>query len=169
MERAASSELLGTLKARIVLGAYAEPAGPSEVARLLEMPANTVHYWTRRLVEEGLLEQVEQEGRVRKYRSRISEDPCEPEACAPFIRNVMKALDRVVMAAAERHDLADEPTPSLLPEIGVHEIRLRPGDVGRIVEAFKAAIPTSDEQASGSSDAYTVSFIVAPGRFSDHL
>lgn len=112
---------------------------------------------------------MEQQGRVRKYRSRLSEDPCEPEACAPFIRNVMQALDRVVIAAAERHDLADEPTPSLLPEIGVHEIRLNAADVGRIVEAFKAAIPAREEQAPESGDPYTVSFIVAPGRFSDHL
>lgn len=127
MTKSASSELLGTLKARLVHAVYAEAAAPSEVARKLEMPANTVHYWTRRLLEAGLLEQVGQEGRVRTYQARVPANQCEPEACAPFVRNAMRALDKTVMAAAERYDLAPEK----------------------------------------HSDAYTVSFIVTPGRVSE--
>ena len=58
MNRGAESNLLATLKARLVLAAYVEPATPSEVARTLELPANMVHYWTRRLVDEELLEAI---------------------------------------------------------------------------------------------------------------
>jgi len=81
----------------------------------------------------------------------------------------MQALVEVVMAAVERHDLASVPEPGLLPEIEVHELRLRPADLRRMVEAFKAAVPGGEEQVSGSGDTYTVSLIVAPGRLSDHL
>ena len=33
----------------------------------------------------------------------LGDDVCEPEACAPFVHNVMQALSKVVMSAAERH------------------------------------------------------------------
>src|SRR5690554_4698111 len=104
MTQAAAPKLLANLKARLVLAAYAEPASPSEVAHMLGMPANTVHYWTRRLSEENLLEVVGRAGRVTTYRSAVVNDACEPEACVPFVRNAMQALDKVVMSAAEKHD-----------------------------------------------------------------
>lgn len=177
MTQAAASELLATLKARLVLAAYAEPATPSEVARLLEMPAPTVHYWTRRLSEEDLLEVVGRAGRVITYRSAIASDACEPEACVPFVRNAMQALDKVVMAAAEKHDLAESRDAALLPQIGVHELELTPAQVASILEKFRAAVPSREqgtpdatrEPVNGGDQAYTVSFIVAPGRMSDHF
>ena len=142
MTKSASSELLGTLKARLVLAVYAEAATPSEVARKLEMPANTVHYWTRRLLEADLLEQVGQEGRVRTYQAREPADHCEPEACVPFVRNAMQALDKTVMAAAESHDLAPEENRDQRPTVAIHELKLRPEDVARIVAELTAAMPT---------------------------
>lgn len=169
MNRGVESNLLATLKARLVLAAYVEPATPSEVARTLELPANMVHYWTRRLVDEELLEVVEEQGRVRTYRAVLAEQPCEIESCAPFVRNIMQALGKVVMAAAEKHDLAERPDPSLLPEVGVHELTLSPSEVASVVEAFKSALPAAKEHASEGGEAYTVSFIVAPGRLSDHF
>ena len=167
MTKSPMSELLGTLKARLVLAVYAEPAAPSEVARKLEMPANTVHYWTRRLLEAGLLEQVGQEGRVRTYRALVPADYCEPQACVPLVRNAMQALDKVVMAAAERHDLAPEQNSDQRPAIGIHELRLKREDVARIVAELTAAMPDGEEQQPEGGDAYTVSFIVTPGRMSE--
>ena len=167
MTKPPSWELLGTLKARLVLAAYAEAATPSEVARKLEMPANTVHYWTRRLLEAGLLEQVGQAGRVRTYRARVPAGQCEPEACAPFVRNAMQALDKTVMAAAERHDIAPEENRDRRPTVAIHELRLTPEDVARIVAELTATMPAGEEQAPEGSDAYTVSFIVTPGRVSE--
>ncbi|MFA7459758.1 MAG: helix-turn-helix domain-containing protein [Trueperaceae bacterium] len=167
MTKSPSWELLGTLKARLVLAVYAEAATPSEVARKLEMPANTVHYWTRRLLEADLLEQVGQDGRVRTYQARVPADQCEPEACAPFVRNAMQALDKTVMAAAERHDLAPEKHSHKRPAIGIHELRLTPEDVARIVAELSATMPAGEKQAPEGSNAYTVSFIVTPGRVSE--
>ena len=177
MTQRPAPELLATLKARLVLAAYGEPANPSEVARLLEMPANTVHYWTKRLSEENLLEIVSQEGRVTTYRSLANDDACEPEACVPFVRNAMQALDKVVMAAAEKHDLAERRDPALLPQIGIHELELTPEQVATLLETLKAAMPSTEagtptpaqEANPGPAQAYTVSFILAPGRMSDHF
>ena len=167
MTKSASSELLGTLKARLVLAVYAEAATPSEVARKLEMPANTVHYWTKRLLEAELLEQVGQEGRVRTYQARVPADYCEPETCVPFVRNAMQALDKAVMAAAERHALAPEKSSDQRPAIGIHELHLKPEDVARIVAELTTAMPTGEEQPPEGGEAYTVSFIVTPGRISE--
>lgn len=113
--------------------------------------------------------QVRQEGRTRTYKSRLSENPCEPEACVPFTRNIMQALDKVVMDAAEKHDLAHPATPSQLPEIGVHELRLRPEEARHLVEALKAVLPEVHQQVSVAGDPYTVSFVVTPGKVSDYF
>ncbi|HEX7002650.1 MAG TPA: hypothetical protein VF168_00475 [Trueperaceae bacterium] len=85
------------------------------------------------------------------------------------MRNVLGVLNKVVLAAAERHELGDAGAGIRRPEIGVHEVKLRPADVGRIVEALKSTIPNSEDQTHEDGDTYTVSFIVAPGRVSDHL
>lgn len=169
MNNEPATEVLATLKARLILEGYKQPANPSEVARALEMPANSVHYWTRRLKEVDLLEEISQEGRTRTYKSRLGENPCEPEACVPFISNIMQALDKVVMDAAEKHDLAGPATPTQLPEIGVHELRLRPEEARFLVEALKSAMPEVNHQVPDAGDPYTVSFIVTPGKVSDYF
>lgn len=169
--KAQKPELLSRLKARLILAGYAQPARPSEVAKALEMPANAVHYWTRRLHEEGHLELLEERGRVRTYRSVAQDVPCELEACAPFVQGALNAISQVVMGAAQKHDLAasESDRQGLLPAIGIHELKLRPADVAKVVEAFQAALPETGAHEEGNGQAYTVSFIVAPGRVSDHF
>ena len=73
------------------------------------------------------------------------------------------------MVAAERYDLAPEKNSDQRPAIGIHELRLTPGDVARIVADLTAAMPSGAEQASEGDNAYTVSFIVTPGRMSEYF
>lgn len=155
----------------MVLSAYDEPARPSEVARLLGMPANTVHYWTQRLLKGGLLKQVAAHGRIRTYKSLVESNDCRPDACAPFIKTAIGAVSGVVIAAAERHDLDGNKDDTLLPDIGIHELRIRPSDVAAIVAAMKSALPdvANATEENGDGDAYTVAFIVTPGRVSDYF
>lgn len=169
MTKSPAADLLASPKARLLLAVYEEPATPSEIARKLQMPANTVHYWTRRLLAGGLLEQTGQEGRSKTYRSLPGADVCEPEACAPFVHNVMQALSKVVMSAAEHHDLSEEPSRDQRPEIGVHELRIRIEDLPRIKKALQAAMPTSDDHEPEAGEVYTVSFIVTPGSLSTYF
>lgn len=169
MTKSPGTDLLASPKARLLLAVYEQPATPSEVARKLQMPANTVHYWTRRLLAGGLLEQTGEEGRIKTYRSLLGEGACEPEACAPFVHNVMQALSKAVMIAAERHDLAEQPSLDQRPEIGVHELRIRLEDLARIKQALQAALPTSDDHEPEAGEVYTVSFIVTPGGMSTYF
>jgi|GEM_PF-6604780 len=99
-------DLLGTLKARLVLAVYDEPRTPSEAAHLLQLPANTVHYWTRKLEGGKLLEVVAQNGRSKTYRALVDASFAEPQSCLPFVRGLLSSLSSVVMKAAEQHDLA---------------------------------------------------------------
>jgi DNA-binding transcriptional ArsR family regulator len=52
-----------------VLQIFAEPHNPSQVAKGLKMPANSMHYRVKKLYEAGLLKVVEQKGRRRSYQS----------------------------------------------------------------------------------------------------
>lgn len=76
---------MGLTKAHLLRAAYEQPATHSDIGRKLQMPANMVHYWTRRFVAGGLFEQIDQKGRRKTYRSLLGEDACEPEAFAPFV------------------------------------------------------------------------------------
>lgn len=169
MTKSPATDLLASPKARLLLAVYEQSATPSEVAHRLQMPANTVHYWTRRLLAGGLLEQTGQEGRSKTYRSLFGDDVCVPEACAPFVHNVMQAISKVAMSAAERYDLSEEPSREQRPEIGVHELRLRPEDLPRIKKALQAALPTSEDHEPEAGEVYTVSFIVTPGGVSTYF
>lgn len=162
-------ELLASLKARFVLGAYGAPASPSEMARAVGMPANTVHYWTKKLAEAGLLEQISESGRVRTYKSTVPNDVCQLEDCAPFVQNAMDALHKVVMAAAKRYDLVGAEAGASLPQVGVHELNLRPAVAERLANVLKESLPEYDDHAGAEGEPYTVAFIVAPGRMSDHV
>jgi len=93
-------DLLGTLKARLVLAVYDEPRTPSEAAHLLQLPANTVHYWTRKL------EVVTQNGRSKTYRALVDPSFTGTQSCLPLVRGLLSSLSSVVMKAAEQHDLA---------------------------------------------------------------
>lgn len=165
-ESAKKTELLSNLKARILLTAYATPRGPSEVARLLELPANTVHYWTKRLLAADMLEVAEKRGRVRSYRSKQLTEACSPEACLPFTQNVMGALSKVVLGAAERRDVTGK-TP--LPEVGLHELRLTAAQVRSIVTTLKDAMPAPQAESAEDGEVYTVGFVVSPGSVSQYF
>lgn len=52
-----------------VLQIFTEPLNASQVAKRLNMPANTMHYRVKKLSEAGLLKVVEQRGRRRVYQS----------------------------------------------------------------------------------------------------
>lgn len=52
-----------------VLQIFTDPLNPSEVAKRLNMPANTLHYRVKKVSEAGLLKVVEQHGRRRIYQS----------------------------------------------------------------------------------------------------
>jgi DNA-binding transcriptional ArsR family regulator len=52
-----------------VLQIFTEPHNPSEVAKSLKMPANSMHYRVNKLYEAGLLKLVKQKGRRRFYQS----------------------------------------------------------------------------------------------------
>lgn len=82
-----SESLLSNLKARIILLAYSSPGSPSDVAKRLDLPANSVHYWTNRLLEGDLLELVDERGRIRTYRSRFDPEGLEPESSLPFAKS----------------------------------------------------------------------------------
>jgi DNA-binding transcriptional ArsR family regulator len=46
-----------------VLQIFSKPSNPSDVAKSLKMPANSMHYRVNKLYEAGLLKLVEQKGR----------------------------------------------------------------------------------------------------------
>jgi DNA-binding Lrp family transcriptional regulator len=52
-----------------ILQIFTEPRNPSQVAKNLKMPANSMHYRVKKLHEAGLLKIVEQKGRRRSYQS----------------------------------------------------------------------------------------------------
>lgn len=66
---AAQLELLRDFTNFPILQIFTEPHNPSQVAKGLKMPANTLHYRVKKLYEAGLLKLVEQKGRRRSYRS----------------------------------------------------------------------------------------------------
>jgi predicted HTH transcriptional regulator len=64
-------ELLSTIPLYQMLEHFAEPSTPSQVAKRLNRPANTVHYHVKRLVAAKLLRCAERNGRQCKYQ-RVS-------------------------------------------------------------------------------------------------
>jgi DNA-binding transcriptional regulator GbsR (MarR family) len=66
---AAQLELLRDFTNFPVLQIFMEPHNPSQVAKGLKMPANSMHYRVKKLYEAGLLKVVEQKGRRRSYQS----------------------------------------------------------------------------------------------------
>jgi DNA-binding transcriptional ArsR family regulator len=66
---AAQLELLRDFTNFPVLQIFSEPHNPSDVAKSLNMPANSMHYRVNKLYEAGLLKLVEQKGRRRTYQS----------------------------------------------------------------------------------------------------
>ncbi len=66
---AAQLELLRDFTNFPVLQIFSEPHNPSDVAKNLKMPANSMHYRINKLYEAGLLRLVEQKGRRRVYQS----------------------------------------------------------------------------------------------------
>lgn len=169
MDDSGRTELLANMRARLLLGAYASPRGPSEVARMLELPANTVHYWTKRLLEADLVEVAGVQGRVRSYRSKDPSPECVPGACLPFVQGVMGALSKVVLGAAQRYDLTPGAPQELLPDIGLHELRLTKVEVENVVAALQEALGTASDHANDEGEVFTVGFVVAPGSLSQHF
>jgi DNA-binding Lrp family transcriptional regulator len=62
-------ELLQDFTTFPILQIFTEPSNPSQVAKSLNMPANTMHYRVKKLHEAGLLKMVSQKGRRRSYQS----------------------------------------------------------------------------------------------------
>lgn len=62
-------KLLTDVQNFTILALFLEPRNPSDAARVLNMPANTLHYRINRLAEAGLLQVVSQKGRRRTYQT----------------------------------------------------------------------------------------------------
>ncbi len=64
--------LISDIKLYLILARFDEPQTPSEVAKRLRLPANTIHYHVKRLVTAKLLTCVVENGRQCKYQ-RVSD------------------------------------------------------------------------------------------------
>lgn len=164
----ARTEQLGTLKSRLVLTAYEEPATPSEVARALRMPANTVHYWTRKLEEGGLLEEVDRDGRSRRFRTTPAAAAAASSGSGvDFARKIMATLGQLVTDEVEARELRGE-DDSQLPGVEMLEVDdLASDSVGALFERFQGKIAAA--QAGADEEAYTIALVVTPGRVSERF
>ena len=163
-----SNGAIRNLKSRLVFAAYAEPATPSEVAQRLRLPANTVHYWTRKLEAEGLLEHVESKGRSRTYRANEEALAADPHSVLPFVRNLVGGLGKLVMGAAERWVLDGGEALDGAPHVEVHELRLRGSNVPALVASLKETLADRlDDVPEGEGEMFTLAFVAVPGRLSE--
>ncbi len=92
-----------------VLQIFTEPHNPSQVAKNLKMPANTVHYRVKKLYEAGLLKLVEQKGRRRSYQSvatnfRVRRDLMQTlDAAHGFTNDALTKVAKGYDTALEQH------------------------------------------------------------------
>jgi DNA-binding transcriptional ArsR family regulator len=92
-----------------VLQIFKEPSNPSEVAKRLNLPANSMHYRVNKLFDAGLLRLVEQKGRRRTYKSvatqfRVRRDVLQDVGHSHgFSKDVLNKIVAGYEAALEQH------------------------------------------------------------------
>jgi DNA-binding transcriptional ArsR family regulator len=102
-----------------VLQIFTEPSNPSEVAKNLKMPANSMHYRVNKLYEAGLLKLTEQKGRRRFYQSvavnfRVRRELLQSAADSSIVTvsalaKVMQGYDKALSEYADKHVGDDNP------------------------------------------------------------
>jgi DNA-binding transcriptional regulator GbsR (MarR family) len=106
---AAQLELLRDFTNFPVLQIFTEPSNPSDVAKSLKMPANTLHYRVKKLCEAGLLKVVAQQGRRRSYQSvatnfRVRRDLMQTlDATRGFTTDALTKVAKGYDTALEQH------------------------------------------------------------------
>ena len=97
-------ELVFNLPYYAALYLFKEPLTPSEVARRLRVPANVMHYRTKRLLEAGLLEVADDNGRSRTYKSVAATFSISPEVL-PAVTEALPAMLEGMLSKVHRNFL----------------------------------------------------------------
>ena len=83
---------------------FRDPLTPSEVARRLNVPANVMHYRAKRLLEAGLLEIADDNGRSRTYKSVASTFSIAPDVL-PAVTEALPAMLEGMLGKVHRNFL----------------------------------------------------------------
>ncbi len=173
-------KLLSSIKPRLMLSAFGEPGSPSDIAKRLGLPANVAHYWAGKLVDAGLLRQVEQRGRQRIYQAASDKIDAVPVDCGLFGANMSSALHAAFLAAAEHQDRIepcdDSPEASgklSMPQMRISELSMSRADyesvVGQLLEGVPSEPPEPTSGKNVGGETYTLAVMAFRGRISDHL
>lgn len=108
----AQLEQLSNIMTFVFLGAFQDAKTPSEAAKMLNLPANTVHYHVNRLADVGLLKVVNEQGRSKTYQTvamhfRIAKDE-HTRFCQKLTQDIsgqLKKLERRFIEATEKAHL----------------------------------------------------------------
>lgn len=110
----AQLEQLSNTMTFVFLGAFQDAKTPSEAAKILNLPANTVHYHVNRLADVSLLKVVNEQGRSKTYQTvaldfRIAKNE-HTQFCQKLTQNIsrqLKKLERRFIEAAEKANVSD--------------------------------------------------------------
>lgn len=185
-------ELVFNLPYYATLYLFKTPQTPSEAARRLQVPANVMHYRVKRLLEAGLLEVAEENGRSRTYRSvaerfSVSSDviPALTDVLPAMLDAVLSKLHRGVLTGAERElrdlealtqngpltfDLSEQfsvrPECRLTNEVNILAVDLSETQFRRVVAAVSDVFAeVGTEAAEGEAvRRYTLAFVGLEGQ-----
>jgi DNA-binding MarR family transcriptional regulator len=181
-------ELIGDIKLYGILSRFDEPRTPSEVAKRLRLPANTIHYHVKRLVAAKLLTCVAKNGRQCKYQ-RVSDKFRFHESLLPTyekefpesLAQELKKINRHFLNQCEKMQPSDFPRDEANPSyllLDFHDfedmeaertvamtlgVTLTKKQHAKFVKVLENLFAEIKDNVSPGED-YTFCFLTCPGR-----